>query len=122
MVSANPFLTQEQLIECFTQVGFEVSGEEVLQIFKDFGAHKHGYLDTQAFLCRLTVWQDEKVRERAQERFAAEDPDLEKLRDQAEKLAARGQQRQNSMKRPMTATAKSAISMRDFGKSSSQKP
>ena len=57
----------------------------MLQIFKDFGAHKHGYLDTQAFLCRLTVWQEEKVRERAQERF--EDPDLDKLRDQAEKLA-----------------------------------
>jgi len=58
-------------------VGFDATQDEVLTIFKDFNAHKTGYLPMDDFYQRLDCWKNYSSKK---------DVELQNLRDQADKL------------------------------------
>ena len=55
----------------------------MFQIFKDFGAHKAGYLEMNSFFLKLSCWG-----EASRPRLGL-DQDINALRDQANKIVAR---------------------------------
>ena len=56
--SVNIFITMEDLEEYAKNIGFTISKEEIYQVFKDFNAHKSGYLPMEDFYKKLTCWRD----------------------------------------------------------------
>jgi hypothetical protein len=56
--SAHMYLDQGELLQNFRNINYDITPEEVLQIFKDFGAHKAGYLEMDGFFLKLPCWRD----------------------------------------------------------------
>ena len=51
------FLTMEELEECFKQINFSITKDEIYNIFKDHSAHKTGYLPMEDFYAKLRCWK-----------------------------------------------------------------
>lgn len=111
------FLTNEELEQNFASVGFPITKDEVMAIYKDHNAHKTGYLPMEDFYKRLRCWKEYK--DRREEQMIA-------LRDQANNLIDRNRLEEigarangfkvdkdgGSKKRPTTAVVAGAKNLR----------
>ena len=67
-----------ELRQCFDSVKFQITPEEVAQIFKDFGGNKTGYITFDDFSQRLSCWKEGGLKQaeakQTQKRIPHEDP------------------------------------------------
>jgi Ca2+-binding EF-hand superfamily protein len=55
--SVHIFLTMDELEDCFKQIGFPVTKDEIYNIFRGHNAHKTGYLPMDDFYAKLKCWK-----------------------------------------------------------------
>lgn len=70
-------LPMDEFQDCFKQISFPVTNEDIYQIFREHNAHKSGYLPMEEFYAKLSCWRDYQSKK---------DAELREIRDSANKV------------------------------------